>query len=396
MNSYKDLRDFFNSDEYRQSIAIGNIIKRNLPGENVAQMRRTNMDLVLRRDYNRLENSLLKQGTQAYYAVKQRATASQFDQFIIRSSYAVALRSANRAAGGGRKSEKSKSNLGKGFSGTGKISKATQKKIREIGELWSNAIFSANVEYHNKYKRHIRRKYRVQQTFITLTMPGEQRHTDQFIKRHMLNRFLIWMQRQGAKHYLWRAEAQANDMIHFHIITDTFILKQDVLEQWNCILSDYGYNDESNGTRIDGVKNGMLNRYIAKYISKGNQDQKHQDKKYQDKRSLYYAKDVGEQNYYNGYRLICGKIWGASRDLARHYREKIIQHLKINIGEHWAYVEKVLISANDKWRNTKVDEFFTAFFNKMDIFNPNNIFDVGLYYVFLLQALNNYKLLYDD
>lgn len=360
-----------------------------MPGEKVSRMNDTNMDLVLRRDYNRVENSLIKQGTQAYYAVKQRARANEYDQLIIRSSYAVALRSANRGAGGGRKSEKSRDNLGKGFSGTGKISKATQKKIRSIGEIWSNAIFSANVEYHNKFRRHIRRKYLIQQTFITLTMPGEQRHTDQYVKRNMLNRFLIWMQRQGAKHYLWRAEAQGNDMIHFHIITDTFIKKQNVSKAWNQILSDNEYN-ESNATRIDGVKNGMLSRYISKYISKGNE---HNNK---EKESLYMAEDANEQQYYKGYRLIKGKIWGASRDLARQYREKIIQHLKINIGEHWAYVEKVLKSAEDKYRNTVVEEFFTSFFNTMDIFSPNNIFDVGLYYVFLLQAKQNFNKLYND
>ncbi len=47
---------------------------------------------------------------------------------------------------------------------------------------------------------------------------------------------------------MWRAEAQKNDNIHFHIIADKYIHWRDLRDSWNRILKDY--------------------KYVSKYVSK--------------------------------------------------------------------------------------------------------------------------------
>lgn len=96
--------------------------------------------------------------------------------------------------------------------------------IGELGRSW--ALFKSKVKL----------------TFITLTLSSEQIHSDFVIKREMLGRFLEWLQKEkGVTAYVWRAEAQQNDNIHFHILTNRRIAWQDIREKWNQLQTKWGY-----------------------------------------------------------------------------------------------------------------------------------------------------------
>lgn len=89
-------------------------------------------------------------------------------------------------------------------------------------------------------------------TLVTLTLPSAQVHSDNFIKRYLLGKFIkLLKEKYNVCLYLWVAEPQLNGNIHFHILIDKFI--ENVLEpkysivplqltkDWNKILDQYGY-----------------------------------------------------------------------------------------------------------------------------------------------------------
>lgn len=85
--------------------------------------------------------------------------------------------------------------------------------------------------------------YNFKTSFITLTLPSKQIHTDLEIKK-CLNNFLTTMrQRFGLVNYVWKAELQKNENIHFHIITDVFIHHTVIRYYWNKALNVLGYVD---------------------------------------------------------------------------------------------------------------------------------------------------------
>jgi len=115
--------------------------------------------------------------------------------------------------------------------------------------------------------------------FITLTLPAEQIHSDEEIKSVVLKSFIDKCVRShGLVNYIWRAEAQANGNIHFHLTTDVFIHYKKIQQMWNdsCELLGYVSRFESkwkhrkpNSTDVHSVKHVKnLARYISKYISK--------------------------------------------------------------------------------------------------------------------------------
>ena len=114
--------------------------------------------------------------------------------------------------------------------------------------------------------------------FMTLTLPDVQMHTDAFIKEHMLQPFLLSMQRKLSCSYVWKAESQLNGRIHFHVTIDKFFPWQAVQEKWNklcarhdyCTVTDNGKNDKGNAsTSIKAVKNNeRAAKDIGGYMSK--------------------------------------------------------------------------------------------------------------------------------
>lgn len=80
--------------------------------------------------------------------------------------------------------------------------------------------------------------------FITLTLPSKQIHSDKEIKEQALNHLLIELRKHyGVENYVWKAELQKNQNIHFHIITDQYICYYALRRRWNRIINKLGYVD---------------------------------------------------------------------------------------------------------------------------------------------------------
>lgn len=174
----------------------------------------------------------------------------------------------------------------------GKVSDSRRRKIRTIIDTWvSSMVF--HVEHH-KLKG---REAKYVPVFLTLTLSGTQRHADAFVKRHMLGELIKYMKRNcGVEHYFWRAESQTNGNIHFHLLIDKYIPKEQIQLKWNSIQNSHGYligyynkhghiNAPSTDIRSPKDKNELI-AYLLKYMSKD------------------------EKN-----RLIEGRIWGMSDSL---------------------------------------------------------------------------------
>lgn len=79
-------------------------------------------------------------------------------------------------------------------------------------------------------------------SFITLTLPSTQIHSDKEIKE-VLNNFLSSLRYHGLKNYVWKLELQKNGNIHFHLIVDKFFHFYYLRALWNKNLNKLGYID---------------------------------------------------------------------------------------------------------------------------------------------------------
>ena len=169
---------------------------------------------------------------------------------------------------------------------TGRTSKRTLKRVIE------NLV---NIVYENYDKTKKDNAYLV---FLTLTLPSKQIHTDKLIKRQ-LSLFIERLQIEyNVKNYVWRAEAQKNGNIHFHLLVDRFIDKKEVQILWNRIINRLGYVDRSgienpNSTNIHGMGKSPddVIRYVTKYLTK-----------------------TSEESEYRG---IIGRVWGCKQGLTK-------------------------------------------------------------------------------
>lgn len=107
---------------------------------------------------------------------------------------------------------------------------------------------------HDKAKAHSKENsftWSFRLAFHTLTLPG-QNHSDAFIKEHMLQPYLYWLQRMWNCSYVWKAETQINGNIHFHITVDQYVPKLKMIRKWNQILRVYGYLTMEESTNTTG------------------------------------------------------------------------------------------------------------------------------------------------
>jgi len=167
----------------------------------------------------------------------------------------------------------------------GIMSARTKSKVRDMICAWSAAR-----------NAHTAGKYGLIE--VTLTLPSVQKHDDNWIKRHMLNIFLTDCRKSRPDfRYYWVAETQENGNIHFHVLLDQFFDKSALNFAWAKVCQAAGYisdetvitGNEVPCTRVDRVRDDSgFACYLSKYVSK-------------------------EQA---GRRLVNGRVWGCSRDLA--------------------------------------------------------------------------------
>lgn len=115
--------------------------------------------------------------------------------------------------------------------------------------------------------------------FLTLTLPATQQHSDQEITSRCLKNFLdVCRKNIDLTNYIWRAEAQANGNIHYHIVTDKYIHYNDLRKWWNQSLELLGYisayekkwkHRNPNSVDVHSVKHvDRLASYLSKYMAK--------------------------------------------------------------------------------------------------------------------------------
>jgi len=197
----------------------------------------------------------------------------------------------------------------------GLISAKAKRRI-SLGIDW--LLYLSNDKFFTSWKNGKRYKFRV--NFVTLTLASKQVHSDQVIKKQLLNQFLIecgvcW----GVKHYLWRAEPQDNGNIHFHILTDNFIPWNELRNRWNRIQDKLGYLQRSkhykagwqpNSTDVHSVRKvRKLSAYLAKYCTKESTGRKIEGKQWGLSNSISKMKSAVD--------LRCSEV---VEDLARLYR----------------------------------------------------------------------------
>jgi hypothetical protein len=124
--------------------------------------------------------------------------------------------------------------------------------------------------------------------FITLTLAAYQGDiTDREIKQECLKPWLREMrERYHLNSYVWKAEQQKNQNIHFHLVTDTWIHHTELRECWNRMQNRLGFVDRfealhghryPNSTDVHAVhkvkeaRNDLI-KYITKHETTGSRD----------------------------------------------------------------------------------------------------------------------------
>lgn len=174
----------------------------------------------------------------------------------------------------------------------GYLSKSTRSKIVKMLNCWAESIY-----VHDKCQKCDELRKNRKLRFLTLTLSAKQSMIDNDVKRRLLIPFISDLKRLfHVEHYFWRAEAQKNGNIHFHLVIDAYIDKSKVnylwdWHQWKSGITDVMpteiKNYHSPSTRIEAIQG---NEAVAGYITK------------------YVTKDEGG-------RKIFGRIWGCSDGL---------------------------------------------------------------------------------
>lgn len=216
----------------------------------------------------------------------------------------------------------------------GTFSKLQVKNARKCVE---NMVATVLMNYDKKVH------YTKQRTlsFMTLTLPVKQRHTDKVFRKLLVRMIENLVKTHKVKYYLWRAEPQGNGNIHFHVLLDRYIYHKNINRLWCKQLEKLGYitqyQKEKNtkelppSTEIRGLKKVKNTaNYILKYMTKPEK----------------------------GKRAILGQLWGASNITKKltyptfYDTDKAFRSLKYMIDRK--EVTPVLI-----------DEFFSVFSGKV-------------------------------
>lgn len=122
----------------------------------------------------------------------------------------------------------------------GEMSPNTKSRVKKSISVWLESL-----SMYRTLIKALGYRPEVLPTFVTLTLCFRQSHGDKFIKRRMLNRFIKRLKdKYKVKNYMWRAEPQDNDNIHFHIIVDRYIHYMQLRKDWNNVLGQYEYIDK--------------------------------------------------------------------------------------------------------------------------------------------------------
>lgn len=223
----------------------------------------------------------------------------------------------------------------------GYISPATRRKIRKPVSTWIRSIWI--------YRADVKRKWdpgRAYPVFMTLTLPSKQVHSDQEVNRKCLMPFIQRLKRDyEIEHYFYRAEAQENGNVHYHLLTDRYVPAKYVQMAWNMSCEALGYLSayyEATGSiyppsteihrlrdKVKDKKTGQWKTvdpidYLLDYLMdmpemESGSDQEQGEEPKERKLVGKYRDEEGEIRTYVT-RPISGRVWGMSDGL-REIRE---------------------------------------------------------------------------
>jgi hypothetical protein len=161
---------------------------------------------------------------------------------------------------------------------TGKMSKAAQRRVSKKILCW----YTGCEAYNEGFKISLE-KDKKKLVFITLTLSSTQFTSDLEVKKQLLKPFVRYLrEKEGCRNWVYKCERQKNGNIHFHLVIDKYIPKEDIRETWNFLQEREGYlleyqekygKLEAPSTEIRLVRNqAQCERYIAKYIAKDDED----------------------------------------------------------------------------------------------------------------------------
>jgi hypothetical protein len=149
--------------------------------------------------------------------------------------------------------------------------------------------------------------------FMTLTLPGEQLHTDKEIHYNVFRPFMRRLKRMlPSLLYVWRAETQENGHLHYHLIVNEFIHYRDIRKWWNyyCLRAGYTKHADPNSTDIHSLRKVRDEAaYISKYLTKVEDEKKKKEKE----------RD-GEKESEKDRRDVDMKVWDCSMELKKAKR----------------------------------------------------------------------------
>lgn len=205
--------------------------------------------------------------------------------------------------------------------------KATKKLKNAINWL----VHSAKNNLIKNEKTGKRFTHRI--SFITLTLPFKQGDlSDQKIKSLLLNPFLTLLRvKYQMNSYVWKAEAQENGNIHFHITTDVYIPHEELRFLWNRLILKKGlmagYSDKFSKMNYEEFKNYsksqskvsdqvILKRYLYGKSTNWENPNSTDIKNVKKAKDLaaYLATYMGKKD--SEKRPISGRIWGCSYNLS--------------------------------------------------------------------------------
>lgn len=179
-----------------------------------------------------------------------------------------------------KKSDREKSalelaNLEKGAKGlyNGYMSPGTRRQVKGLIE---NSLTAVQLCTKLKFPEKLPSET-VFPTFVTLTLPVKQVHSDEDLRRYCLGPFIQYMTGDrekglsgwGVRAYLWVAETQANGNLHFHLLIDRAVPWRRIRDAWNrCLqrlnyVSDYGHRQRYIYANGFYVRKAMLQHAIA-------------------------------------------------------------------------------------------------------------------------------------
>jgi len=199
--------------------------------------------------------------------------------------------------------------------------------------------------------------------FVTVTLPVQQSHSDNDIKKHCLIPFLDNLKKTHfVTQFIWRAEKQQNGNIHFHLVINAPIPWYMIRYHWNKQINKLGYIDRfylmhkhrnpPTEQIVAPKKIKNLQSYLAKYLVKSDSENKVQGKNYGISQNLREFKPP-----------ICDRfspLWNTIQQIKQLFKPKIIDgdFFKIMIIPFNSYF---------KYLDTSIKDFFIKYFQSYNL-----------------------------